>query len=431
MPPKPLSAEQIEKVREFLAQGVPHEKIAELTGVSVGSISKIKRNDAAPKKGEESYNYSGANVGEQREEITGDTWNISMPKTEICTLEQLVKHCKIDLTVWSVDRFLCNKWAVGAKNDEGELVIKPLFQVKAWLKKKKEMAFALAEMQALKKEALKYAPKFTGFKPKKASGSGNVVELSIYDHHFGSLIWGKETGGSDWDNKIATETWKEAVESLVNKVRGFNPESALLVLGNDQQNADNRQGATENLTPQVMDSRYQKVYTISKEASRWAIDKLVAEYGSVHVVMVPGNHDPLATWHLGDHLQTWYHNLPCVTIDNSIPMRKWWEHGVVMVMFEHGNKGKLVDYDRIMSSQKPEMWGRTKWREAHTGDKHHRKMIEHKGATIRSLPSLRPSCAWSIENHHSGSIRAAEAFVWSKTEGLIGQATFSILQAGE
>lgn len=205
----------------------------------------------------------------------------------------------------------------------------------------------------------------------------------------------------------------------------------MLILGSDQQNSDNRSGSTENLTPQSMDSRYHKVYNVSKAEAKWAIDKLLAEYGRVHVIMLPGNHDPLATFHLGDYLATWYRNCPGVTVDNSVPMRKWWEFGVVMVMFEHGHKGKLPDYDKVMASEKPEMWGRTKWREAHTGDKHHKTTIETKGAIIRSLSSLRPSCAWSIENHHSGSMRSSEAFVWCKREGLIGQATYSILRQSE
>lgn len=428
MPSKPVPSELIEKARELLSQGLSQEKIARMVGISTGTVSKISRGDPMTSKSS-SEPSAGADplLDTQTEEITENSWNISLPKTDICTLDQLVEHCKIDLKIWQVERFVCNKWAVGAKDNEGIVRVTPLFQVKAWLKKKHDVAHALAEMALLKKEAFNYSPKFTGFKPRPTSKSGTMVEFAIYDHHFGALIWGKETGGADWDSKIALAAWKAALTSLVEKVRGYKPEKALLVLGNDQQNADNRDGSTTKLTPQAMDSRYQKVYGVSKEASRWAIDKLLAEYGSVHVVMVSGNHDSLATWHLGDHLQTWYHNCKGVTIDNSIPFRKWFEYGTVMIMFTHGNAGKLLDYDRIMASERPEMWGRCRWREAHTGDKHQRRVIETKGATIRILPSLRPPCAWSAENHHIGSMRAAEALVWSKTEGLIGTASYSIL----
>lgn len=67
----------------------------------------------------------------------------------IKTLEQLLEACEVDLSVWRVERYLVNKWEVGAKAahkdlkftkgvidgtilEEG-LTISPLFQVKAWL----------------------------------------------------------------------------------------------------------------------------------------------------------------------------------------------------------------------------------------------------------------------------------------------------------
>lgn len=96
------------------------------------------------------------------------------------------------------------------------------------------------------------------------------------------------------------------------------------------------------------------------------------------------------------------------------------------MMWTHGNTGKIEEYDKTMAAEQPRMWGDTFWREAHTGDKHHRRLIETKGAAVRILPSLRPPCAWSSENHYLGSVRAAEAYVWSKDDGLILTATHSI-----
>lgn len=67
----------------------------------------------------------------------------------IKTLDEMLEVCQVDLNVWKVDRYLVNKWPVGAKAakkdltwDEGRLtgsvyedglVIAPLFQVKVWL----------------------------------------------------------------------------------------------------------------------------------------------------------------------------------------------------------------------------------------------------------------------------------------------------------
>lgn len=72
----------------------------------------------------------------------------------ILTLSDLIEACKIDLSVWEVERHVVNKWEVGAKtaerrlvwkdgqiveghiDDPGKLTIEPLIQVKAWLVRK-------------------------------------------------------------------------------------------------------------------------------------------------------------------------------------------------------------------------------------------------------------------------------------------------------
>ena len=38
-------------------------------------------------------------------EIKDDKWTISLPKTRICTLEELVEQFKIDLQAWEVERW--------------------------------------------------------------------------------------------------------------------------------------------------------------------------------------------------------------------------------------------------------------------------------------------------------------------------------------
>jgi hypothetical protein len=364
-------------------------------------------------------------------EITKDTWNISIPRARIHTLEQLVKFCEIDLGLWEVERFIANKWEVAAKIGgaaDSRLEVEPLYQIKAFLKKRKAVEGARAELERIRQEAAKYSPKKFPKLPHRKPISGILVEYSILDHHHGALIWGKETGGADYDSNISRKCWEDALGSLVARSRGLNADEALLVLGSDQHNSDNRAGTTEKGTPQDCDSRYQKVFSVSFETSRWGIDILRGEVGKVRVVMVPGNHDPLSTWHLGHSLECWYRNCKEVTVDNAPTFRKYFEHGVNMLMFTHGSGGKLEDYGKTMAAEQPAMWGRTRWREAHTGDKHHRRVIELKGATVRILPSLRPPDAWSSENQYIGSIRAAEAYAWSREEGLIGTAVHSILE---
>lgn len=406
----------IDQIRHLGGDGLSNRQIAVKLALDKTTVAKYRT--------EPSENPDRPRLSEASEQ-TGDTWDISLPKTRIHTLEELIAFFKVDTSIWECERFVANKWEMGYKDKAGEAHTKELYQVKAFFRKNKAVSFAKQAIDRLIKKAEKHAPKYPKI-PAQAK-SGVIVEIAPVDVHFGALIWGKETGGDDYDTAIAVGCYKDAISSLIARTDSFKPEKALLVLGNDQQNSDNRLGTTEAGTPQNNDSRYHKVFDASVEASIWAIDACLLKYGAVDVVMVSGNHDYLATFHLGKVLQVWYRNVPQVKIDNGPNPRKYYEHGVNMILFTHGNKGKLEDYDKTMAAEQPEMWGRTRWREAHTGDKHHRRTVEQKGATIRILPSLRPSCSWSAENHFVGAIRAAEAYVWSKAEGLVGTATYSIL----
>jgi len=62
-----------------------------------------------------------------------NTTTIESKTARIKSLDQLLAECAVDLTIWRVDHYLVNKWEVGTKTPEGDVVVTPLFQVKAWL----------------------------------------------------------------------------------------------------------------------------------------------------------------------------------------------------------------------------------------------------------------------------------------------------------
>jgi hypothetical protein len=112
-------------------------------------------------------------------------------------------------------------------------------------------------------------------------------------------------------------------------------------------------------------------------------------------------------------------------VDVEPTPRKYREWGSVMLMFTHGNQGKLEKYPQIMALERPEMWARTRHREAHTGDKHTEKAMrqqvqEFPGVKVRILPALCPPDAWHSELQFIGKQESGQAFVWSKSEGLVG-----------
>lgn len=405
-------------------------KIGELVGIrDRGTVRKYR--DLAPDQGAVSAPLSAPKAAQPSEERTDDirkdSWTITMPRTRIHTLDELLDFCEVDRQVWEVDRFVCNKWEMGYKDHAQHAQVEPLYQIKAWLKKKAVIETILKEIADLKAQAAQYAPHFpTIIRVRSSYGSNTWVEHALYDHHVGAQIWGVETGGADYDLDTAKRCWTRALGTLMERTDQYKPEGAVFVIGNDMHNADNEAGTTKNGTPQSMAGRYHQMYEVTKQSTIWAIDQQVARYGRVHVVVVGGNHDYLTAWHLGDYLSAWYSNSRNVTIDNGPTKLKWWEKGINMLMFTHGDKGKLENYGKIMAARNPEMWGRTQYREAHTGHVHFKQALEQPGCTVRSLSSLRPACAWTAENMYE-SMRAAESYVWSGSEGLIGTAGFCVL----
>lgn len=115
--------------------GKPRKEVSEITGININTLKAITRNDR-----ESNQTVNGSAVEEKVEEFIEDNQRIIDSKsTRITTLGQLVKYCRIDLSVWSIDKHIINKWEVGI-NADGVIETSPLFQVKAWLSKIKPEA---------------------------------------------------------------------------------------------------------------------------------------------------------------------------------------------------------------------------------------------------------------------------------------------------
>jgi len=145
-------------------------------------------------------------------EITKDTWEISMPRTRIHTLDELLKFCEVDLELWEVERFIVNKWEMGyiASSHQTKNVTKkteetnkqytadaePLYQVKAFLRRKKftdlehavrEHAKLLARVERLQLE-LNAARSHTRVLARNHAGwDGFLTEIKDFAQAFGDL----------------------------------------------------------------------------------------------------------------------------------------------------------------------------------------------------------------------------------------------------
>lgn len=361
-----------------------------------------------------------AGASEDRTIVNGNNWELHRTApVRIKSLDELVEFCDIDTSEWNVDRWTCG---VSDQRPTRTSDGAPLFQVKAWMSRKRNIIDAKAEIAALREEAKKKAP--VRARISKPNGSNLMLEVNIPDLHIGKLAWSEETGGENYDAKIAVQLFKDAVLTILSRVKHYKFDSVLFPVGSDLLHADTKQGTTAKGTPLDTDSRYQKNFGEARKAITWAIEQF-RHIAPVRVEMVRGNHDDLSVWHLGDSLECYYHNTKDVTINNAPTDRKYVEWGKCMLLLCHGDRGKRADYPLLMATEQPEMFGRTRYREAHTGHTHMLQVTEQHGVRVRIISSLSAADAWHAENAFVCNQRAAEGFVWSKDEGLISTVIYT------
>lgn len=411
----PKTEKVAEGVRELVKQyrivrpEASARSIAKEVGLHHKTVSRILKDEPVAK-----LNLQA----EVSEEFKGDEWVISLPRTRVKTIEELIEDRKIDLTEWTIVRHTINQWEMGAKDSDGKIVVEPLYQVKAFLQKKKEVAAVKNEIEGLKELAAQYPWPSASRTCEFGSASGLMLEINTPDLHMGKLAWSVETGGPNYDVKIAEATFWSSFETLLSRVAGYQFDQVLFVMGNDLLNSDDIEGRTTAGTYVSSDARYHKTFATTRTMVIKAIERLKV-LAPVKVLPVYGNHDRLSSWHLGDSVEMYFTNDSQVTIDNRPRPRKYHEFGKVMLMLTHGDKGKKSDYPQLMATDEGEMWGRTLFRECHTGHTHMTKLDEQHGVRVRVLPALCPADDWHSLNGFVGNKRSAEAYVWDRNEGLI------------
>jgi hypothetical protein len=376
---------------------------------------------------------------------TGQADITALVPTRVKTLKQLLAACEVDEKEWEVVSWECTKWEVGRKDksvdwtatngvasgkikDTGKIHVEPLWRVKAKLARRKIATDLAKQKEALLTELKKYAPKVT-YKQKKGSKDGNLLEIAIFDPHFGKLAWREETD-EDYDLKIAEKRVKEAVRELLGRFDLSKVERILLPVGNDLINIDNRHNTTFAGTPQDSDCRYMKIIKAVKRILIEMIDELSA-IAPVDVIVVPGNHDTTSTFMMGEILDSFYHKNQRVAIDNTPKQRKYYQYGLNSIQFTHGDQEKHESLGLIFATEQPQLWAATKYRFAQLGHFHKNKKInyvsvdEHQGFQVQILPSLSGTDFWHKSKGYA-SLKQAKALLFNKEQGLIGEATVNV-----
>jgi hypothetical protein len=358
----------------------------------------------------------------------GDALNVLSVSDRIRTIEDALKHGKIDTAVWYVDRSECTSWEgfykTGQKGSEVAKVV-PLWRIKITLKRRVSRSIETGSEELLRRIE-KHSPKYPKLgKPKKIT-DGHLLEIGLYDVHFGKLAWRMETG-QDYDLNIAERVYMEAGRRLIANSAGYPISRILMPIGNDFFHVDNLENKTTRGTPQDADGRYGKIFATGAMACVRMIEEL-CQIAPVDLLWVPGNHDAVASYHLVMFLEAWFRNCDRVTTDitKTLRTRKYYPFGPTVIGFTHSDKEKKKDLPAIMLHEARKMMATRRTLEIHTGHRHKEDMTIYTntdthagGVIVRTLPSLSATDAWHAESGYVGSMRAAEAYLYSEVAGYV------------
>jgi hypothetical protein len=249
------------------------------------------------------------------------------------------------------------------------------------------------------------------------------VELSISDFHLAK----KYVDGNN-EPRLRALKFFETAQTLIHQVRStYNINTVVFPISNDFFHTDNYQNQTTQGTPQDTILDYSQEYELGFSILVDTINMLRANANDVTVVLVQGNHDRTKSFYLAHALDVFFNNYHDVEFirDHSVVKAK--VLGNTFIGWHHGNC-KLEDLPLLFATH-PEYgswFGNSKYREIHTGDKHHYMAKETKGVRIQQMPSLSGTDRWHLDNNFVHSVRAALILVYDKYHGKVAEFEFRI-----
>jgi DNA repair exonuclease SbcCD nuclease subunit len=179
---------------------------------------------------------------------------------------------------------------------------------------------------------------------------------------------------------------------------------------------------------------WQNLFSYTEQMVSMSISRL-ARIAPVYIYMVPGNHDNNSTFSLGEVLRARFAGIDHVHIDNTPIQRKYHRYGNTLLGYVHGNEGKKNDLYSMMALDRPEDFGRTKYRHYRVGHLHKnaRSVMmkidmkdEQGGVELEICPSLSPVDEWHYKNLYIGNLRRSKAFIHDPEKGCVRELYYNL-----
>jgi hypothetical protein len=238
----------------------------------------------------------------------------------------------------------------------------------------------------------------------------------LMDVHFGMLAWGRETGGPDYDTKVAADDMRHAFA----KVSAITPDSAegVLIIGGDFFHADdNRAETPANRHKLDVDTRHWRVLDLGVALIAEVIDTLANKHAQLTVRVLRGNHDEHSHAILTFALAQRYRDTAHITVEKDprdIFMKQW---GKCLIAAHHGDKARAERMTLYLSDICP-FWSDTRHRFCFTGHVHHDHSKDIGPLKWESLRAFTAPDAYASSMGYA-SRRALQAITFHKRDGVV------------
>lgn len=268
------------------------------------------------------------------------------------------------------------------------------------------------------RQAKQHAKQYRGLsKPSKPMPMKRLDLLSTYvlgDPHIGMLAWGRETGGRDFDLKIAQEQLYRCVEMLVEMAPPA--KEAFIVDVGDFFHADDDNQLTPRGHNKVdVDSRQGKVIRVGLDLFRRLIDLCKQKHELVTVDIRRGNHDPKLSTVLQMLLLEMYRNDDRVVIEENLNPFAYKLFGKNLIGTCHGDETRPEQLPGVMATDCGpngipgcrSYWGKANYKVWILGHIHHKKVVkveEYPDVKMEYFNTLAPRDAW----HNGAAYRSSQ-----------------------
>lgn len=429
---------------DMLMEGRTHDEIHEALDVSTGYVSKVRRSRGLSvpspgdmKPGKRVVTDYGDKAGSLRAEVC----YVSGKKPrwlDTKNPDELLKACGVDTKTWYAHSCRVSSSEVTMKLKR---VVDKISTHTPRTYTNVHVSVQLRRREPSERAIFKLADKLMSrkWKPSKikyrVTKKPVLLEWCPFDHHHGLLAWKPEVEAS-WDLKISERFFDEASKDVLNKSAPYNIAQVLIPIGQDWFHCDDPTFTTPGAKHRLdMDGRLIKVF----ETGYWSLFRGIERFrqiAPVHLIWVPGNHDPQTSYYLCRTLAAHYMDVDGkfrrgVTVDFSPRSRKLYRWGNSAIGFSHPIcKGHWEKQRGIFAELFKQEWADAQHHEIHTGHLH--KIMEFgymqadtlgSHTVIRMLPSLCASDKWHHEMGFLDKNRASASFIWSDEEGLVCQFT--------